>query len=300
MKKISLGTLISIVVGLLILAIGIYCAVASSFLALASSAYNKGNYDSAIAHAQRYDTFVPFEKHKGPFNIGTALAAKGDLDAAEDRLRTALDLTPERDECAVRQNLSAVIEDKSNKAWDTDRRDEAKKLLEEAKKISSDAPEECRQGQQEKNMDQAEKRMDETEQERKDQEEKEKREKEEEEKKKKEEQEKKGKEEEKKDGDKQKDQGEGGNKEKDKPDGGDDPTDEGDSGKDPGDEDEGSGSGDSDGRGSGGQDTGQQTGEGSKEGADPKQEELAKRNEKAQGRQNKEQSGGSSWADKPW
>ena len=298
MKKISLGTLISIVVGLLILAIGIYCAVASSFLALASSAYNKGNYDSAIAHAQRYDTFVPFEKHKGPFNIGTALAAKGDLDAAEDRLRTALDLTPERDECAVRQNLSAVIEDKSNKAWDTDRRDEAKKLLEEAKKISSDAPEGCRQDQQEKNMDQAEKRMDETEQERKDQEEKEKRE--EEEKKKKEEQEKKGKEEEKKDGDKQKDQGEGGNKEKDKPDGGDDPTDEGDSGKDPGDEDEGSGSGDSDGRGSGGQDTGQQTGEGSKEGADPKQEELAKRNEKAQGRQNKEQSGGSSWADKPW
>ena len=117
MKKISLGTLISIVVGLLILAIGIYCAVASSFLALASSAYNKGNYDSAIAHAQRYDTFVPFEKHKGPFNIGTALAAKGDLDSAEDRLRTALDLTPERDECAVRQNLSAVIEDKSDKAW---------------------------------------------------------------------------------------------------------------------------------------------------------------------------------------
>lgn len=293
MKKISFGTLISIVVGLLILAIGIYCAVASSFLALASSAYNKGNYDSAIAHAQRYDTFVPFEKHKGPFNVGTALAAKGDLDAAEDRLRTALDLTPERDECAVRQNLSAVIEDKSNKAWETDRRDEAKKLLEEAKKISSDAPEGCRKDQQEKNMDQAEKRMDETEQERKDQEEKEKREKEEEEKKKKEEQEK-------KDGDKQKDQGEGGNKEKDKSDGGDDPTDEGDSGKDPGDEDEGSGSGDSDGRGSGGQDTGQQTGEGSKEGADPKQEELAKRNEKAQGRQNKERSGGSSWADKPW
>lgn len=298
MKKISLGTLISIVVGLLILALGIYCAVASSFLALASSAYNKGNYDSAIAHAQRYDTFVPFEKHKGPFNIGTALAAKGDLDAAEDRLRTALDLTPERDECAVRQNLSAVIEDKSNKAWETDRRDEAKKLLEEAKKISSDAPEGCRQDQQEKNMDQAEKRMDETEQERKDQEEKEKRE--EEEKKKKEEQEKKGKEEEKKDGEKEKDQGEGGNKDKDKPDGGNDPTDEGDSGKDPGDEDEGSGSGDSDGRGSGGQDTGQQTGEGGKEGADPKQEELAKRNEKAQGRQNKEQSGGSSWADKPW
>ena len=298
MKKISLGTLISIVVGLLILAVGIYCVVASSFLALASSAYNKGNYDSAIAHAQRYDTFVPFEKHKGPFNIGTALAAKGDLDAAEDRLRTALDLTPERDECAVRQNLSAVIEDKSNKAWETDRRDEAKKLLEEAKKISSDAPEGCRQDQQEKNMDQAEKRMDETEQERKDQEEKEKRE--EEEKKKKEEQEKKGKEEEKKDGDKEKDQGEGGNKDKDKPDGGNDPTDEGDSGKDPGDEDEGSGSGDSDGRGSGGQDTGQQTGEGGKEGADPKQEELAKRNEKAQGRQNKEQSGGSSWADKPW
>ena len=292
MKKISFGTLISIVVGLLILAIGIYCAVASSFLALASSAYNKGNYDSAIAHAQRYDTFVPFEKHKGPFNVGTALAAKGDLDAAEDRLRTALDLTPERDECAVRQNLSAVIEDKSNKAWETDRRDEAKKLLEEAKKISSDAPEGCRKDQQEKNMDQAEKRMDETEQERKDQEEKEKREKEEEEKKKEEQ--------EKKDGDKQKDQGEGGNKEKDKSDGGDDPTDEGDSGKDPGDEDEGSGSGDSDGRGSGGQDTGQQTGEGSKEGADPKQEELAKRNEKAQGRQNKERSGGSSWADKPW
>lgn len=298
MKKLSLSTLTSIILGLLILAVGIYCAVASSFLALASSAYNKGNYDSAIAHSKRYDAFVPFEKHKGPFNVGTALAAKGELDAAEDELRTALDLTPERDECAVRQNLSAVIEEKSNDAWEADRRDEAKKLLEEAQKVSTDAPEGCRQDQQKQNMDQAEKRMDETEQERKDQEEKEKREEEE---KKKKEQEEKGKEEEKKDGDKQKDQGDDGEEmKKDSSDGGDDPTQDGNSGKDPGDEDEGSSPGNKDGSGSGAPDSNQVPGKGSKEGSDPKQEELAKRNEKAQGRQNNDQSGGSSWSDKPW
>ncbi|EFG47868.1 tetratricopeptide repeat protein [Brevibacterium mcbrellneri ATCC 49030] len=290
MKKLSLGTLISIVVGLLILAVGIYSAVASSFLALASSAYNKGNYDSAIAHAKRYDSFVPFDKHKGPFNVGTALAAKGELDAAEDELRTALDLTPERDECAVRQNLSAVIEEKSNVAWEADRRDEAKKLLEEAKKISTDAPEGCRQNQQKQNMDQAEKRMDQTEQERKEQEEEEKR---------KEEEEKKKKEQEKKDGDKQKDQGDGGEEmKKDSSDGGDDPTQDGDSGNDPGEEDKGSGDGDSNGAGGAGSD--QPSGKGSEEGTDPKQEELAKRNEDAQGRQNNDQSSGSSWSDKPW
>lgn len=305
MKKISKGAIISTTLGVLVLLVGAYCGIAAAFLGLASAAYNAGNYDSAIAHAKRFDAFVPFEKHKGPFDVGTALAAKGDLDGAEQQLKKALELTPVRDECAVRQNLSAVLEEKSNNAWSADQRDEAKKLLQEAKKVSTDAPKDCRIDQQEQNMDQAEKRMDQTEQDRKQQEEDEQKKKSGDDQQKKTGDEDQG-QDKNKDGKKKSKKGNTGDQNGKKKSGSDqekDPNSDG--GKDgdnkgsdsDGDNNSSNSDGDQNGKGSGG---GQSQGKGAEEGADPKQEELQKRNDRAQQRQNEDSSGGSSWSDRPW
>lgn len=50
------------------------------------------------------------EPHRAHFNLGTARAAAGDLPGARSELEEALRLTDPADDCAVRLNLSLVLE----------------------------------------------------------------------------------------------------------------------------------------------------------------------------------------------
>ncbi|NNV08913.1 hypothetical protein ETC03_22315, partial [Geobacillus sp. MMMUD3] len=79
---------------------------------------------------------------------GTAKAAVGDFEPAQEDLETALDLTPPRDECAVRINLSFVYEKLADQVAGQDEK-KSGELYDQALATLADAPEECRPDQSE-------------------------------------------------------------------------------------------------------------------------------------------------------
>lgn len=113
-------------------------------LTRSSTQFEAGDYAASEESARTFLRVSPFEKHKGHFAVGTALAADGDLDGGEAALLTALASAPERDECAVRINLALVQEEQGNALRDADEVDAANERYDTAQQTLSDAPEECR------------------------------------------------------------------------------------------------------------------------------------------------------------
>lgn len=84
-----------------------------SMLALADTgraAWDERRFSDAQSLASGLLVGNVIERHKAPFNAGTASAAHGLFAEASKLLRTALELSPPGDECIVRLNLGLVLE----------------------------------------------------------------------------------------------------------------------------------------------------------------------------------------------
>lgn len=114
-------------------------------LTRSASQFEAGEYAASEESARTFLRMSPFEKHKGHFAVGTALAADGDLDGGEAALLTSLSTSPECDECAVRINLALVQEEQGNTFRDADEVTAANERYDTAQQTLSDAPDECRQ-----------------------------------------------------------------------------------------------------------------------------------------------------------
>lgn len=128
----------------LLLAAGGFSGTVHWQLQAARSAYADGDFDAAQASGERFLRLSPWERHKGHFAVGTAHAGAGRLDEAEAALGRALELAPEADECAVRQNLALVQEEQADTLRDSGDTDGANSRYDAARATLEDAPEECR------------------------------------------------------------------------------------------------------------------------------------------------------------
>lgn len=155
---------VSILVGVLLLGVCAYLLTAFSVMRSAALAYEAGDGARTVERSDLFEEISPFEKHKPPFNRGTVAAAEGRWDDAEGELRTALDLTPEADECAVRQNLAFVYEMRAEEFKAAGDTANANTNFDEGKKILEESPESCRPegSAQDQASDQASERMQES------------------------------------------------------------------------------------------------------------------------------------------
>ncbi|WP_180964826.1 hypothetical protein [Brevibacterium luteolum] len=130
----------------------------------ASRAYKQADYDETVRLSKRFEKISLFEHHKPPFNIGTVAAAESRYDDAQPLLERALDLTPVRDECAVRVNLSYVYEQQAEEFKTAESTDEANEKFDLARTTLQEAPEECRPegSRSDQQMDESEQRIDES------------------------------------------------------------------------------------------------------------------------------------------
>lgn len=155
------------VVILVLLAVAVWSGLTHWQLARASAQFESGNYSAAQESADRFLDMSPFERHKGHFAAGTALAGDGALDDAETELETALSTAPARDECAVRVNLALVQEGQGDAFRDAEDVDAANDRYDAARTTLTEAPEDCRPdgSPQDEEMDSQEQRVDDSQEE---------------------------------------------------------------------------------------------------------------------------------------
>jgi len=146
---------------LLLLTIAAWSGYTHWQLARAGAQFDAGDYAAAQESADSFLTLSPFERYKGHFAAGTALAGDGRLDEAEAALTTALTTTPARDECAVRVNLALVQEGQGDAFREADDVDAADDRYDAARTTLAEAPEECRPdgSPQDEQMDAQEQRV---------------------------------------------------------------------------------------------------------------------------------------------
>lgn len=138
------GLLVAGAVVLLLLAVAAWSGHTHWQLARASAQFEAGDYAAAQESADTFLAVSPFERYKGHFATGTALAGDGRLDEAEAALETALSTAPPRDECAVRVNLALVQEGQGDAFREADDVDAANDRYDAARTTLAEAPEECR------------------------------------------------------------------------------------------------------------------------------------------------------------
>lgn len=114
-----------------------------AFAHQAISAYVVDDYAGSEAAAEGQEFLNWFEPYKAPFNIGTALAGAEELPEARTKLEEALDLATGLEVCAVRVNLSLVIERMGDAAREGGDGAGAAQLYAEALTIVVETPEEC-------------------------------------------------------------------------------------------------------------------------------------------------------------
>ncbi len=142
-RSLRTPTRVNLIIGGLLMLAFLYTAVTVYFGAASQVRYESNDFPGAQKASTAFLALSPFERHIGYFNRGTAEAAVGSFDSARDDLETALDITPTRDECAVRVNLAYVYE----KLGDEVAGEDAKKsdeLYAQALRTLEDAPQECR------------------------------------------------------------------------------------------------------------------------------------------------------------
>ena len=141
-SKMRLLTRINLSVGFALLLVFAYVAVTAYFGAASQVRYTSNDFPGAKKASTAFLTLSPIQRHIGYYNRGTAEAAVGDFKAAQNDLESALEITPVRDECAVRINLSYVYEKLADEVADQDP-DQSDELYDQSLKTLEDAPEEC-------------------------------------------------------------------------------------------------------------------------------------------------------------
>lgn len=136
-------TKINLVVGTAILLAFAYLGTTVYFGAASQVRYDSNDFPGAQKAATTFLALSPLERHIGYYNRGTAKAAVGDFEPAQEDLETALEITPPRDECAVRINLSYVYEKLADQVAGQDEK-KSGELYDQALATLDDAPEECR------------------------------------------------------------------------------------------------------------------------------------------------------------
>ena len=119
----------------------------ASMLALATvstGAWSVGNVPEAERAARPLLIMNAMEPHKAHFNLGTTLAAGGDLAGAQGELRTALRLTTDEDDCPIRLNLALVLEARAAARVEQDDAAAAAELYAEAGAVVGGADRDCR------------------------------------------------------------------------------------------------------------------------------------------------------------
>lgn len=114
-----------------------------AFAHQAISTYVVADYAGSTAAAEGQEFLNWFEPYKAPYNVGTALAGAEDLDGARAKLEEALPLASGLEVCAVRVNLSIVIERQGDAAVDGGDGPGGAELYGEALQITADTPKEC-------------------------------------------------------------------------------------------------------------------------------------------------------------
>lgn len=110
----------------------------------AVTAYVVDDYAGSEAAARGQEFLNVFEPYKAPYNVGTALAGADELPDARAKLEEALGLASGLEVCAVRVNLSLVVERLGDAARAEGDGPGAAALYGEALTITIETPAECR------------------------------------------------------------------------------------------------------------------------------------------------------------
>ncbi|PZU43682.1 MAG: hypothetical protein DI566_14075 [Microbacterium sp.] len=110
----------------------------------AVTAYVVDDYAGSEAAARGQELLNVFEPYKAPYNVGTALAGADELPDARAKLEEALGLASGLEVCAVRVNLSLVVERLGDAARAEGDGPGAAALYGEALTITIETPAECR------------------------------------------------------------------------------------------------------------------------------------------------------------
>ena len=153
-------TRVNLIIGSVLLLVFGYVAVTLYFGAASQVRYASNDFPGAKKASTAFLTLSPIQRHIGYYNRGTAEAAVGDFEPARDDLESALDITPVRDECAVRINLSYVYEELADEVADQDP-DQSDELYDQSLKTLEDAPKECqpKKSEEKQKSDEAKKRV---------------------------------------------------------------------------------------------------------------------------------------------
>ncbi|MCI4657624.1 hypothetical protein [Cryobacterium zhongshanensis] len=116
------------------------------FAGLAGTSWTLGDFAGTETYSGLLQPVNLIEAHRAPFNLGTALAAQGDLSGARSELSTALEKTNAADECVIRLNLTLVIEALGANATAASDSVGAATDLTEAQAVVAAAPIACRTG----------------------------------------------------------------------------------------------------------------------------------------------------------
>ncbi|UNK70809.1 hypothetical protein [Microbacterium sp. H1-D42] len=107
------------------------------------SSFVAGGYAESESAARGQDVLNWFEPFKAPYNIGTAMAGAEKLPEARAELEEALPLATGLDVCAVRINLSLVMERQGDAAQADGDAVAAAEFYGEALQMTVETPEEC-------------------------------------------------------------------------------------------------------------------------------------------------------------
>ena len=159
-SKMRLITRINLIVGFVLALVFAYVAVTAFFGTASQVRYASNDFPGAKKASTAFLTLSPIQRHIGYYNRGTAAAAVGDYEPAQDDLESALDITPVSDECAVRINLSYVYEQRADLVADQDAK-QSDELYEQSLQTLEDAPEECqpKKSEEKQKSDEAKKRV---------------------------------------------------------------------------------------------------------------------------------------------
>ena len=143
----------------------LFCAKVLSMYAFAHQAIAAnatGDHAGTVQAARGQEVVNIFEPWKAPYNAGVGLAEQDDLDGARAEFEEALTLARGLEECAIRVNLSIVLERIGDRALREGDGAAASRAWQEALTVSEDAPAECDSEEAQQNSPDPERDLEET------------------------------------------------------------------------------------------------------------------------------------------